>query len=135
MKPYWDSSALVEASLNERVRLVLSREGGFTRPHSFAEIFSTLTGGRLGFRCQSEDAAKICHEIANDLDCVELDLKETLAALDKAWRQGVRGGHIHDFLHAVAAKKMKAEKIYTLNFDDFYGLHMRMEIAAPPSVL
>ncbi len=134
MSAYWDSSALVQASLDEGMRLALAKEGGFTRTHSFAEVFSTLTGGRLGFRSQAEDAAKICHEIADDLECVELSLQETLAALDKARRHGVRGGHIHDFLHVVAARKAGADKIYTLNLDDFRGLRARIEIALPPEL-
>jgi hypothetical protein len=131
MSAYWDSSALVQASLDERDRLSLAKEGGFKRTHSFAEVFSTLTGGRLGFRCQAEDAAKICREIANDLECVELSLQETLAALDEARRLGVRGGHIHDFLHLVAARKAGADKAYTLNLDDFRGPRARIEIAVP----
>jgi len=134
MSAYWDSSALVEASLKEGVRVALAKEGGFTRTHAFAEVFSTLTGGRLGFRSQPEDAAKICREIADDLECVELSLQETLAALDKARRHGVRGGHIHDFLHVVAARKAGADKIYTLNLDDFRGLRARIEIAVPPEL-
>ena len=68
MSAYWDSSALVKASLDEGIRLALAKEGGFTRMHSFTEVFSTLTGGRLGFRSQAEDAAKICREIADDLE-------------------------------------------------------------------
>lgn len=134
MSAYWDSSALVEASLDEGVRLALSKGGGFTRSHAFAEVFSTLTGGRLGFRSQPEDAAKICREMANNLDCVELNFQETLDALDKARRYGVRGGLIHDFLHAVAARKAGADKIYTLNLDDFRSFRARIEIALPPEL-
>ena len=72
MSAYWGSSALVKASLDEGTRLALAKEGGFTRTHSFAEVFSTLTGGRLGFRSQAEDAAKICREIAEELQSVEI---------------------------------------------------------------
>ncbi len=134
MIAYWDTSALVEACLDVKVRLALANEGGATRVHSFAEIFSTLTGGRLGFRSRPEDAAAICHELAEDLDVIELDLEDTIAALEMARRHGVRGGLIHDFLHAVAAQKADADKIYTLNLDDFHGLRMPMEIMAPPSL-
>jgi predicted nucleic acid-binding protein len=61
-------------------------------------------------------------------------LQETLAALDKGRRHGVRGGHIHDFLHVAAARKAGADKIYTLNLDDFRGLRARIEIAVPPEL-
>jgi len=134
MSAYWDSSALVEASLNEGVRVALAKEGGFTRTHAFAEVFSTLTGGRLGFRSQPEDAAKICREIADDLECVELSLQETLAVLEKARRFGVRGGHIHDFLHAIAAEEARADKIYTLTLEEFRSLRFPVEIMLPPAI-
>ena len=131
MSAHWGSSVLVEASLDAGVRLAPAKEGGFTRPHAFAEVISALTGGRLVFRSQSQDAARICRGIAKDLECVELDFQETLDVLDKARRFGVRGGHIHYFLHAIAARKAGADKIYTLNLGDFRSLRVRIEIALP----
>ena len=50
MKRYWDSSALVDALHDEDVRRVTQHPEQFTRPHTLTEVFSTLTGGRLGFR-------------------------------------------------------------------------------------
>jgi len=132
MTPYWDSSALIEAVQNLGVRKALRRSGGFTRPHAFAEVFSTLTGGRLGFRCPANDASKITGELASDLKTVELDGKETLAALATAQKHGVRGGQIHDFLHAVAAQKAGAGTLYTLNPGDFQSLRLPIRIKAPP---
>lgn len=131
MSVYWDFSALVEAALEEKTRGILQKDGGVTRAHSFAEVFSTLTGGRLGFRCEAEDAAEICRELAGCLQTLELDTKETLAALQKARRSGVRGGLTHDYLHTVAARKAGAKKIYTLNVDDFRGLRTSLEIQPP----
>ena len=105
MKAYWDSSALVEAVQNLGVRKALRKVSGFTRPHALAEVFSTLTGGRLGYRCQPDDAAKIGRELAADLQFVELGEQETLHALATSRKHGVRGGQIHDYLHAIAARK------------------------------
>jgi predicted nucleic acid-binding protein len=45
-----------------------------------------------------------------------------LAALRTARKRGVRGGRVHDFMHAVAAAKAGAEKILTLDKNDFDGL-------------
>lgn len=132
MSPYWDSSALIDAAQNLGVRKALRRSGGFTRPHTFAEIFSTLTGGRLGFRCPANEAAKIIGELASDLETVELDRDETLKALAAARAHGVRGGQTHDFLHAVAAQKAGAEVLYTLNFGDFQSLRLPIGIEPPP---
>lgn len=133
MSAYWDSSALVDACINEPSRVALAQERGVTRVHSFTEVFSTLTGGRLGFRSRPEDAAILCRELAGDLEVIDLSLEETLAALKNARRHGVRGGQIHDFLHAVAARKADAESIYTLNLDDFRGLRLPIKVQLPPS--
>ncbi len=131
MIPYWDSSALIEAIQKLGVRKALRRSGGFTRPHSFAEVFSTLTGGRLGFRCPASEASKITAELASDLQTVELDGEETLAALTAAHKHGVRGGQTHDFLHAVAAQKAGAGVLYTLNLGDFQSLHLPISVEPP----
>ena len=132
MKAYWDSSALVEAVQNLGVRKALRKVSGFTRPHALAEVFSTLTGGRLGYRCQPDDAAKIGRELASDLKFVELDEQETLHALATSRKHGVRGGQIHDYLHAIAARKAGALTIYTLNTGDFGSLGLPLMIAPPP---
>jgi len=68
------------------------------------------------------------------LECVELDFQETLDVLDKARRFGVRGRHIHDFLNAIAARKAGADKIYTLNLEEFRSLQVRIEIALPAEI-
>jgi len=131
MNPYWDSSALIEAIQNLGVRRALRRDGGFTRPHTFTEVFSTLTGGRLGFRCAANEASKITGELASDLKVVELDRDETLAALAAAQKHGVRGRQIHDFLHAIAARKAGAGVLYTLNLSDFQSLRLAINIEPP----
>ncbi|MEI6277947.1 MAG: PIN domain-containing protein [Verrucomicrobiae bacterium] len=132
MKAYWDSSALVEAVQNLGVRKALRKVSGFTRPHALAEVFSTLTGGRLGYRCQPDDAAKISRELASDLQFVELDEQETLHALATSRKHGVRGGQIHDYLHAIAARKAGALTIYTFNTGDFRSLGLSLTIVPPP---
>jgi len=132
MKAYWDSSALVEAVQNLGVRKALRKVSGFTRPHALAEVFSTLTGGRLGYRCQPDDAAKIGRELAADLQFVELGEQETLHALATSRKHGVRGGQIHDYLHAIAARKAGALTIYTFNTGDFHNLGLPLTIAPPP---
>ncbi len=48
-----------------------------------------------------------------------MSVKETLAALKQARKRGVRGGRVHDFLHALAAEKSGAKKLLTLDRNDF----------------
>ncbi|HZM02822.1 MAG TPA: hypothetical protein VFC44_07340 [Candidatus Saccharimonadales bacterium] len=122
MKDYWDSSAVIEACNNPALRLRLHREGGFTRIHTLAEVFSTLTGGNLAFRLGADEAAKTVANLASDLDFQDLAATDVLKALKEARKKGVRGGRIHDYLHAVAAEKSGARKLLTLDRNDFNDL-------------
>ena len=122
MKDYWDSSAVIEACHSPALRFRLHRERGFTRTHTLAEVFSTLTGGNLAFRLGADDAAKTVASLAADLDFQDLAATDVLKALKEARKKGVRGGRIHDYLHAVAAEKSGARKLLTLDRNDFNDL-------------
>ena len=122
MKAYWDSSAVIEACNSPGLRARLHRERGWTRTHTLAEVFSTLTGGNLAFRLDAEAAAQTVANLATDLDFHALTAADVLAALKEARKKGVRGGRIHDYLHAVAAHKSGAKKLLTLDKNDFNDL-------------
>jgi len=121
MKIYWDSSALVESVWEPALRSRLHRECGVTRSHALAEVFSALTGNPQN-RIAAEAAAELLEQMAGSLSFVDLTAVEMLAALKSARKLGVRGGRVHDFFHAVAAKKSGAKKIVTLDKNDFAGL-------------
>ena len=122
MKAYWDSSAVIEASNSPVLRARLHRERGLTRTHTLAEVFSTLTGGNLAFRLNADAAAQTVANLATDLDFRDLAAADVLTALKEARKKGVRGGRIHDYLHAVAAQKSGAKKLLTLDKNDFNDL-------------
>ncbi len=122
MKAYWDSSAVIEACSSTPLRARLHRERGFTRTHTLAEVFSTLTGGNLAFRLDADAAAQTTDNLAADLDFLDLTPTEVLKAMKAARKKGVRGGRIHDFLHAVAAQKSGAKALLTLDKNDFNDL-------------
>ena len=122
MKAYWDSSAVIEACNNPVLRARLHRERGLTRTHTLAEVFSTLTGGNLAFRLDADEAAQTVANLATDLDFHDLAAADGLTALKEARKKGVRGGRIHDYLHAVAAQKSGAKKLLTLDKNDFTDL-------------
>ena len=129
MKAYWDSSALVESVVNDKIKRRLEAERGFTRPHTLAEIFSSLTGNPAT-RIETDSAAKILERLAISLDFVELTGPEVLDALKSAREKGVRGGRVHDYLHAMAAEKCGAKKILTLDKNGFAGLTgLQVELA------
>ena len=119
MKAYWDSSAVIEACSSPVLRARLHRERGITRTHTLAEVFSTLTGGNLAFRLDADAAAQTVDNLAADLDFQDLTAIEILKAMTNARKKGVRGGRIHDFLHAVAAQKSGAKVLLTLDKNDF----------------
>lgn len=128
MKTYWDSSALVESVWEPSLLARLRRERGVTRSHALAEVFAALTGNPQN-RVGAEIAAELVQQLADNLKFVDLTTDEMLAALKAARKLGVRGGRVHDYFHAVAAKKSGAKKIVTLDKNDFAGLtEMALEI-------
>ena len=127
MKIYWDSSALVEATDDNLVRQRLIADGGMTRPHSLSEVFSSLTKGQAGDRVSANAAAQMVAQLSGLLDFCDLTAPEILRALAQAETKGVRGGRVHDYLHAVAAHKGKAGLILTADRHGFDGLFPSVE--------
>ena len=98
--------------------------GNVVDAHAFLETFSTLTGGRLGVKVDADLAAKLLSEtILPRVQATELGMAELLPALRLARKQGVRGGGVCDYMHLVAARKVKADILFTINLGDFHHLH------------
>ena len=92
--------------------------------HALSETFSTLTGGRLGFRVPVSAAARLLRkQVVPKLRIVHLETEDQLSAYDEAEARGVRAGAVYDFLHLVAARKAGVKRFYTLNLDDFLAFH------------
>jgi predicted nucleic acid-binding protein len=122
VKIYWDSSALMLALVDTDLRGKLDRRTAVTRPHSLAEVFSALTGKQGPQRVSADDAARQLTELAQEVAFVDLSALEILDAIRSAQKQGVRGGRVHDYLHAVAARKEGAKQLFTSDENDFEGL-------------
>ena len=135
MKRYWDTSALVDALHDAKLQAMVSEADQWTRPHTLVEAFSTLTGGRLGFKYAPEDAAALVKEIAKDMNFVELDKKNTLEALTLARHHGICGGRIHDWMHARAAAKAGVSVLVTDNGTDFAGTEDGFRLVSPADLL
>jgi predicted nucleic acid-binding protein len=130
MKRYWDTSALVNALHDLKLEAKVLEPDQWTRPHTLSEAFSTLTGGRLGFKYTPDDAAALLKNLTNGMHFVELDKKDTLAALASAQKQGIRGGRVHDWMHARAATKAGAAILVTDNGSDFAGMEDGYKLAS-----
>ncbi|MFO1482850.1 MAG: PIN domain-containing protein [Verrucomicrobiaceae bacterium] len=120
-----DSSILVAALSRDEERhrqcLDLLLEGGhFIHAHALLETFATLTGGRLGIRVDADFASRLLREtILPKVQVVEMTVDDILTATAQARKQGVRGGGIYDYMHLMAARKVKATILYTINISDF----------------
>jgi predicted nucleic acid-binding protein len=120
-----DSSVLIASLVEAQAHhaecdRVLAGRGVHVRAHAFAEVFSMLTGGRLGQRITPNVAASLIEEgIVPAVKVVQLDPADILAALRETETRGVRGGAIYDFLHLAAARKCRATRLYTLNVRHF----------------
>jgi predicted nucleic acid-binding protein len=122
MKAYWDSSALVQATSEIGLRRRLRAEGGITRCHALAEVFSALTSGRLAIRLDANDAAATVENLASDLELIELSAPEIVTALKQARTRGVRGGRVHDYIHARVVEKSGGKVLLTADRNDFENL-------------
>lgn len=131
MRRYWDSSALLDAFWDSRIKRLSMEPDQWTRPDTLCEMFSILTGGRLGGQFHPADAAAIIQELSAAMNFVELDAKEVQAALDKADKSGVRGGNAHDLMHAVAARKAGVQTLLTDDLSDFKNLADGFTVQAP----
>ncbi len=103
---------------------LLDQSGLHARAHALAESFSTLTGGHLSARMGADDVTRALRQsILPSVTIVDLAPEEYLSAMGEARARGIRGGAIYDYLHLVAARKIGAQRLYTLNVPDFRSFH------------
>lgn len=130
MKIYWDYSALIEALHDPGLRARIKPGHNASRPHNLAEVFSTLTKG-VNYRYSPSDAGHMIEDLAKDLVFVELRASDALKAVKQASSLGVRGGRIHDLMHAAAAAKFEADVLFTLDNAGFSTLNLKMKVESP----
>ena len=129
MKVAVDSSVLIAALIasencHAECNQVLDSHDCSAHVHALAETFNTLTGSRLGFRVPTSEAAEMLRrELVPRVTFVGLDAGEVIEALVEAEQRGVRGGAVFDYHHLVAAAKERAEKLYTLDVQDFRSFY------------
>lgn len=124
-----DSSVLIASLIgkdpsHETSVNLLENYKPFVHRHALVETFSTITGGKLGFRMSAEQATLLINEsILPWVQTVDLDDVELIGAMSSCQSRGVRGGAIYDFLHLCAAKKKGAKRFYTKDVNDFKSIH------------
>lgn len=124
-----DSTILVAALIeseqdHEACTRLLDRGGLAVYAHALSEVFSSLTGGRSGYRIPAREVAELIEsEILPYVATVTLTVEEQLSAMRDSESRGIRGGAIYDYLHLVSARKAHAARLYTLNISDFRSFH------------
>ncbi|MGA9026658.1 MAG: PIN domain-containing protein [Steroidobacteraceae bacterium] len=129
MSAYLDSSVLVAALSEDEpnheicLSLLTGKKKAAAWTHAIAEVFATLSGGRLGIRVAPSVAAELIEQsIAPRVRLFDLAAKDVVQAIRESESAGVRGGAMFDFLHLAAARKLKATVLYTLNVRHFSPL-------------
>jgi len=126
--PFLDTSILLASLDPDEPQHVacdrlLSAGGHQAYTHALAEVFSVLTGGRLGRRVAPGVAASLVQQsILPYVQLLSLTEKDHIAALLASEARDVCGGAIYDWLHLCAARKARAEVFMTLNLLDFQAL-------------
>ena len=130
MKIFFDTSVLVAAFVNAHPRhtnclpwlqKVKKKEiEGIISVHSLIEIYSILTKLPLSPRINPALALNLIKEnILEDFELVTYGKKDYINLLDELSRGNIAGGASYDGLILNAAKKVTADKILTLNVNDF----------------
>jgi len=127
LSSYWDSSAVLNAAVSTAVKGRLGTGAHYARLHTYVEAFHVMTGRGIPLsggllKWTADDCAAWLKEFAAKVDAVDLDKAELMAALEKAQSRNVSGGHVYDYLHALAADKANADELLTRNTSDFTGL-------------
>jgi predicted nucleic acid-binding protein len=126
---YWDSSAVVNATVSPSVMARLNTGRHFTRLHTLSEVFAVLTGRGIPlagaparFKLTQNDCARWLRTFMTNVELLELNKAEILDALDRAQARGIQGNHVYDYVHALACDQAKADELVTRNASDFVGL-------------
>ena len=130
MKIFFDTSVLVAAFVNAHPRhanclpwlqKVKKKEiEGIISVHSLIEIYSILTKLPLSPRINPALALNLIKEnILEDFELVTYGKKDYINLLNELSSGNIAGGASYDGLILSAAKKVTADKILTLNVNDF----------------
>jgi len=94
-------------------------EGGSCAAHSLAEIYSILSGRPRPLRMPPRAAWQIVRHTSQRFQVITLTPAEYLATIEGLTKLGQSGGITYDALLMACARKVRADRIYTLNTNHF----------------
>lgn len=130
MKVFFDTSVLIAAFIrahpkHENSLLWLQKVrkkaiSGVISVHSLLELYSILTTLPLSPKIYPSLAADLIKEnILTDFEIIKYSSADYIRLLDKLSEGNIIGGASYDGLILYAARKIKIDKILTLNVNDF----------------
>ena len=144
-KAFYDTSVLVAASVRAHPHHAASvavlagatNNTGACAAHSLAELYATLTALPLSPRIHPSDAFDAVTHRARTLHYIALDAAEIEFAIREAATRHAVSGQICDALILAAAKRSKADIVYTWDVGHFRRLaseSLAARIQTPPPV-
>jgi predicted nucleic acid-binding protein len=135
---YFDTSVLVAAAVTHHPHnapalavleeLVSRKHGGYLSAHSLAEVYSVLTRTPFKPPVYPSEAWQIIEQmILPHMELVTLTPKEYREVVRHCAVNGWVGGKVHDAVHLRCAQKVRCDRVYTFNVNDFRAL-------APPDL-
>jgi predicted nucleic acid-binding protein len=130
MSDFFDTSVLIGAVTEDDIeheacfRVWRLAEKPILYAHAILESFSTLTGGRHPARLSPAEASGLLSENlrTKQASIIQFSPQEILSLVQKARSRGVSGGAVYDYMHLCAARKSKADRVYTLNKRHFVAI-------------
>jgi len=101
-------------------KVVSGKEKGFISSHTLAELYSSLTTIPVLPRIRPDQALFLIEDsILRHFKIYDFKKEDYISVLKNSSLHSVKGGMIYDALLILAAQKMKATVILTLNLKDF----------------
>jgi len=121
-----DALLLLRRAEGEKIELAICA-------HALAETFSVLTRLPLEPKIRPADAEILVQrEVADRCRVVPVDGELERLAIAAVVAAGLQGGAVHDALHAVAARRAKADRLWTLNRKHFIPFWDRLHVPEVP---
>lgn len=104
-------------------KVVSGKEKGSVSSHTLAELYSSLTTIPVIPRIRPDQALYLIEEsILKHFKIYEFKKEDYISVLKNSSLHSIKGGTVYDALHILAAQKMKANIVLTLNLKHFLSI-------------